>query len=87
MSDVVLTERRDGVATLTLNRPDRLNAWTPEMGRVYFDLLDDCAAREDVRVIVVTGAGRAGRGARRADPLRPLAQRPARRGRARRAAG
>ena len=58
MSEVVLRTIDDGVAMLTLNRPERLNAWTPEMQRVYFDLLDDCAAREDVRVIVVTGAGR-----------------------------
>jgi len=46
------------VAVLTLNRPERLNAWTPEMGRVYFEALDECAASEEVRVIVVTGAGR-----------------------------
>jgi enoyl-CoA hydratase/carnithine racemase len=48
----------DGVAVLTLNRPERLNAWTAELGRTYFDLLEDCAARDDVRAIVVTGAGR-----------------------------
>jgi len=58
MTDVVLREIDQGVALLTLNRPDRLNAWTNEMHRVYFDLLDDCAARSDVRAIVVTGAGR-----------------------------
>src|SRR5437763_15358869 len=49
---------QDGVAVLTLNRPDRLNAWTPELQTRYFDLLDECAARADVRAIVVTGAGR-----------------------------
>jgi enoyl-CoA hydratase/carnithine racemase len=58
MSEVVLKEVRDGVAVLTLNRPDRLNAWTQEMERVYFDMLADCAGAEEVRVIVVTGAGR-----------------------------
>jgi enoyl-CoA hydratase/carnithine racemase len=58
MSDVVLREIEDGVALLTLNRPDRLNAWTPELQTLYFDLLEDCAAREDVRAIVVMGAGR-----------------------------
>jgi enoyl-CoA hydratase/carnithine racemase len=58
MSDVVQRTIEDGVAVLTLNRPDRLNAWTGEMERAYFDLLADCGAREDVRVIVVTGAGR-----------------------------
>jgi enoyl-CoA hydratase/carnithine racemase len=46
------------VATLTLNRPDRLNAWTPELQTRYFDLLAECAERDDVRAIVVTGSGR-----------------------------
>ncbi len=58
MSEVVLFEVEDGVALLTLNRPDRLNAWTAEMQTRYFDLLEECAAREDVRAIVVTGSGR-----------------------------
>jgi len=57
-SEVVLSDVEDGVALLTLNRPDRLNAWTGEMERVYFGLLEECAASGDVRVIVVTGAGR-----------------------------
>jgi enoyl-CoA hydratase/carnithine racemase len=56
--DVVLTERDRGVLTLTLNRPDRLNAWTEEMGRRYFDLLEEADADPAVRVIVVTGAGK-----------------------------
>lgn len=58
MSEVVLMDVQDGVALLTLNRPDRLNAWTPELQTRYFDLLDECAGRADVRAIVVTGAGR-----------------------------
>ena len=58
MSEVVLIEIADGVAVLTLNRPDRLNAWTADMERTYFGLLEDCAANPDVRAIVVTGAGR-----------------------------
>lgn len=58
MDDVVLMNVEDGVATLTLNRPDRLNAWTAEMERTYFDRLEACATRDDVRAIVVTGAGR-----------------------------
>ncbi|MFL5779821.1 MAG: enoyl-CoA hydratase-related protein [Thermoleophilaceae bacterium] len=58
MSEVVQRSIEDGVAVLTLNRPERLNAWTAEMERTYFDLLADCAEHEDVRAIVVTGAGR-----------------------------
>jgi enoyl-CoA hydratase/carnithine racemase len=58
MTEVVLIDVRDEIAVLRLNRPERLNAWTPELQTRYFDLLDQCAEREDVRVIVVTGAGR-----------------------------
>jgi enoyl-CoA hydratase/carnithine racemase len=58
MSEVVQMTVEDGVALLTLNRPERLNAWTDEMERTYFGLLDECAAAAQVRVIVVTGAGR-----------------------------
>ena len=58
MSDVVLIEVSEGVALLTLNRPDRLNAWTGEMEQTYFGMLEECAADSNVRVIVVTGAGR-----------------------------
>jgi len=49
---------QDGVALLTLNRPDRLNAWTDELENAYFDALESCAADSEVRAIVVTGAGR-----------------------------
>jgi enoyl-CoA hydratase/carnithine racemase len=57
--DVVLIEHRDpGIAVLTLNRPERLNAWNGELAVRYFELLDQCAADDAVKVIVVTGAGR-----------------------------
>ena len=39
MVDLVLSSIEQGVLTLTFNRPDRLNAWTDEMGRRYFDQL------------------------------------------------
>jgi enoyl-CoA hydratase/carnithine racemase len=58
MSEVVQRSIDGGVAVLTLNRPERLNAWTQAMERAYFDLLADCGERDDVRAIVVTGAGR-----------------------------
>ncbi len=58
MSEVVQIGIEDGVAVLTLNRPDRLNAWTAEMEGAYFGLLEQCAGDPRVRVIVVTGAGR-----------------------------
>jgi enoyl-CoA hydratase/carnithine racemase len=56
--DTVLYELRDGVALITLNRPDRLNALIPEMQELWFDLLERAAGDPEVRVIVVTGAGR-----------------------------
>jgi enoyl-CoA hydratase/carnithine racemase len=58
MSEVVQRRVEEGVAVLTLNRPDRLNAWTAEMERAYFAALEECARTEEVRAIVVTGAGR-----------------------------
>ena len=56
--DVVLYQVDEGIAQVTLNRPDALNAWTPELGSAYFDRLEEAEASPDVRVIVVTGAGR-----------------------------
>ncbi|GAA3445343.1 enoyl-CoA hydratase [Planomonospora venezuelensis] len=58
MLDLVLPSIDRGVLTLTLNRPDRLNAWTDAMGRRYFDQLAEAEQNPEVRVIVVTGAGR-----------------------------
>ncbi|GIH81208.1 enoyl-CoA hydratase [Planobispora longispora] len=58
MLDLVLPSLDQGVLTLTFNRPDRLNAWTDAMGRRYFDQLEEAEKNPDVRVIVVTGAGR-----------------------------
>lgn len=54
----VLYEVDEGVAILTLNRPERLNAWNSDLGLAYHDYLDQAEADPDVRVIVVTGAGR-----------------------------
>jgi enoyl-CoA hydratase/carnithine racemase len=48
----------DGVATITLHRPERLNAWTAQMNAEYRSNLSRAAGDPTVRVIVVTGAGR-----------------------------
>lgn len=48
----------DWIATITLNRPEKLNAWTFRMETEYRHAMAEAEQREDVRVIVVTGAGR-----------------------------
>ena len=54
----VLLERGGGVGVLTLNRPEKLNAFAGEMRREIADALDALEADPQVRVIVITGAGR-----------------------------
>ena len=54
----ITTEIADGVLTITLNRPDRLNAWTPTMGHELISAVDDADRDDDVRAVIVTGAGR-----------------------------
>ena len=49
----------DNIATLTLNRPDRMNAFTEQMAREMIAAFDATDAGDDVRVVIVTGAGRA----------------------------
>jgi enoyl-CoA hydratase/carnithine racemase len=51
-------EVADSVLTLTMNRPDRLNAWTPTMLTELLEAFDRSDADDDVRVVIVTGAGR-----------------------------
>ncbi|BBZ15480.1 enoyl-CoA hydratase/isomerase family protein [Mycobacterium branderi] len=57
--ETISTEVSDGVGRVTLNRPERMNAWTPLMGVELRDAITDFDRRGDVRVILVTGAGRA----------------------------
>jgi enoyl-CoA hydratase/carnithine racemase len=57
-SETVLYAVEDGVARVTLNRPGALNAWTPELGRAYFDRLEEADADPWAKAIVLTGAGR-----------------------------
>jgi len=54
----ILFDVRDYVATITLNRPEKLNAWTLAMENEYRHAMAQAAKRDDVRVIVVTGAGK-----------------------------
>ena len=58
MSTVLLETIRPGVALLTLNRPDRLNAMSAELVGDLHARLDEIAADRDCRVVILTGAGR-----------------------------
>ncbi len=57
--ETLLYEVSDHVLTITLNRPDRLNAFTGTMMNELIDAFDKADADDDVRAIIVTGAGRA----------------------------
>jgi enoyl-CoA hydratase/carnithine racemase len=55
----ILYDVDDRIATITLNRPEMLNAWTPVMMAEIIQALDMADADDSVRVVVFTGAGRA----------------------------
>src|SRR5690606_6999667 len=54
---LVLVEKQDGVATVTLNRPEAMNALSRALRDEFCQTMDELAADVDVRAIVVTGAG------------------------------
>jgi enoyl-CoA hydratase/carnithine racemase len=56
---VVLLDVKEQVATVTLNRPERMNAWNDELGYGLSDAMRACNENDEVRAVVVTGAGRA----------------------------
>ncbi len=60
MSEATVTWSQEGaVATITLDRPDRLNAWTDELADELRSLLRRAASSAEVRAVLLTGAGRA----------------------------
>ncbi len=59
MYETILVEDADAIGIVTLNRPERMNAWTRQMGREIRAAIDSLDSREDIRAIVVTGAGSA----------------------------
>ena len=56
--ECLLYDVKDGIATLTLNRPDRLNALGDTLREDLYDAVTRAAADPEVRVMVVTGAGK-----------------------------
>jgi 2-(1,2-epoxy-1,2-dihydrophenyl)acetyl-CoA isomerase len=57
--ETVIVERDGSLATITLNRPEALNAWNAQLGAELLAAARDVAADGDVRAVVLTGAGRA----------------------------
>jgi 2-(1,2-epoxy-1,2-dihydrophenyl)acetyl-CoA isomerase len=56
--DTVIWEQSGAIGRLTLNRPETLNAWTPAFGRELKQVVQNEAADQSVRAVLVTGAGR-----------------------------
>src|SRR5689334_6235318 len=57
MSSILFTIE-GGIANITLNRPDKLNAFNREMALLLQQQLDECASMEEVRCVYITGAGK-----------------------------
>ena len=58
MSDIVRFEADEGVATITLNRPESMNAFTTALRADLFEALELGGSDDSVRVIILTGEGR-----------------------------
>jgi enoyl-CoA hydratase/carnithine racemase len=58
MYETILFDVRDAVATITLNRPEKRNAYTPQMGVDVVDAFGRARDDDDVRVVILTGAGK-----------------------------
>ena len=56
--EYLLLEKKEGIATITLNRPDKLNALIPQMRAEMRMALEDVATDDSIRVVILTGAGR-----------------------------
>jgi enoyl-CoA hydratase len=55
----ILLEKEDGIATITFNRPDALNALNNQTRAEFYSAMKDVAADDDIKVVILTGAGRA----------------------------
>lgn len=58
-TEIKFEVRDNGIATMTLNRPDKLNSFTRKMFEEWKDVVARCVFENDVRVLIVTGEGRA----------------------------
>ena len=57
MEEIVLYEKKDKIAVVTVNRADALNALNKDVNLALLDCLDKAAADDDVRVVILTGSG------------------------------
>jgi len=53
----IICEKNEGIATITLNRPDALNAWSTELAQEFLGAMEDARNDESVKVVIITGAG------------------------------
>ncbi|HUV98175.1 MAG TPA: enoyl-CoA hydratase-related protein, partial [Candidatus Paceibacterota bacterium] len=53
----IIYEKNEGIATITLNRPDALNAWSTELAQEFLGAMEDARNDESVKVVIITGAG------------------------------
>ncbi|MFC2041332.1 enoyl-CoA hydratase/isomerase family protein [Chloroflexota bacterium] len=54
----IIYSKEGGIATITMNRPDRMNSFSPEMTESLYQAITDAGKDEEVRVLVITGTGR-----------------------------
>jgi enoyl-CoA hydratase len=57
MTDNLLFTVEDHVATITLNRPEKLNAATPAMSKAIVEATEECNRNDQIRCVIITGAG------------------------------
>jgi len=53
----IIYEKSEGIATITLNRPEALNAWSQELAQEFLTVMEDARKDEQVKAVVITGAG------------------------------
>lgn len=53
----IIYEKNEGIAVITLNRPDALNAWSQELAQEFLTAMEDVGKDDDVKAVVITGAG------------------------------
>ena len=64
----IILEEKERIATIMLNRPEKLNAYTRKMGKELLSALEAVIDNDEINVLIITGAGRA----LKADRVRPV---------------